>query len=472
MLLSQFGLFFTTVFSCLYTATALSLTGERTLIIYDSNYLNQFYHNENGLDHEHEEAYFEENFAKFLQILETNYFNYTLHDINNNNDSDFQLIKVDTPLYDNVIVFPILKSSLKKGTTPSKSKLFLSSTNLLTFFDNYNGNLMIVTSPNIQNPDTIINTLNQFGIYPAPKNQLVYDYFQDKDTLVVSSSNLINKYVYKLDNGEDDTKYPFFKLGNSSVAKLDNRRQLVPILKASKTSFINPVTSLEKNFESWVTGSQGYLIAGFQGVNNCARLTWLGSTDMLTDLNHEENQYLIENIINWNFNAKSVIKSIGSRHYHAETELNYDDLNYKVNDMINYEIEITEWDGSNWVPFIASDIQFELRQVDPYYRINLTRILSDDNETFATYTTDEFKLPNRHGMFKFITEYERNGLSSIRDEDIRAIRHLANDEYPRSWDITNAWVYLSANVVVITVFIVFIILFLTNTNVPPFKKSN
>ncbi|CAL9729014.1 dolichyl-diphosphooligosaccharide--protein glycosyltransferase subunit Wbp1p [Monosporozyma unispora] len=453
----------------------LSLTGDRTLIIYDSKYINRFYSNNNSnldLDEEDDsvidsEKIFEEKFSQFLCLLESNDYNYKLYDINNGEDEDLQIIKVDDSLYDNVIIFPISKTSLKSGSTPSKGKLLLSSKNLLSFFNDYNGNLMIVTSPDINNAESLTYSLNQFGIYPAPKNQVVRDYFQDNnEKLLVPSSNLLNKYVYTVE-GKDT----IFNLGNSSIAKLDNRAQLVPILKASKTSFI-PSNSQEKKFEPWVVGSQGYLISGFQGVNNNARLIWLGSSDLLCNCNNKVNQDLIENLINWNFNAKSVIKSLNSRHYHSDSKLSYNALNYKVNDLINYEIDITEWDGSKWIPFISNDIQFELRQVDPYYRINLTHKTNVGNKTFAIYTTNDFKLPNRHGMFKFITEYERNGLSSIKDEDIKAIRHLANDEYPRSWEITNDWVYLAANAVVIVSFIAFVILFLTNTNVTPLKKNN
>lgn len=473
MLLNKICLLLSVAFTWFTIVQGLSLSGDRTLIIYDSHYIKKHYSNNNSdldLDDEAMESdkSFVENFSQFLSLLNVNDYKYKLYDINRSDTEDLQLIKVDESLYDNVIVFPILKTSLKKDATSSKGKILLSSKTLLSFFNEYDGNLMIITSPNINNPESITYSLNQFGIYPAPKNQIVQDYFQgDNEKLLVSSSNLLNKYVYTVD-GKDST----FNLGNSSVAKLDNREQLVPILKTSKTSFIPSTLSQEKNFEPWVVDSQGYLISGFQGVNNNARLIWLGSSDLLCNCNHKVNQELIENLINWNFNAKSVIKSIMSRHYHAGNELSYEDLNYKVNDLINYEIDIIEWDGSKWGPFIAEDIQFELRQVDPYYRINLTLVSNNGNGTVAKYTTNNFKLPNRHGMFKFITEYARNGLSTIKDEDIKAIRHLANDEYPRSWEITNAWVYLTANAVVIVSFIAFVILFLTNTNVTSLKKKN
>ena len=470
-------------YTCFWEVYALSITGERTLIIYDSKSIEKLYgieapdvHMEEDVisvdddDENNSNALFNNNFKSFLSLLESNVYSCTLYDVqssNNENNDGIQLTKVDSYLYDNVIIFPILKASLKKGSSTFDNKSLLSSKNLLSFFNDYNGNLMIITSPHINNVGSLTSLLNEFGIFPSPKNQIVKDLFQDKETLLVPSSNLLNKYVYTVDN---DTVY--FNLGESSVARLDNREQLVPILKSSKTSFIE--ASREKNFEPWVTGSQGYLISGFQGVNNNARLVWLGSTNLIDDSTHNINKDLVENLINWTFNAKSVIRVLKSRHYHANTELTYDELNYKINDIIKYEIDITKWDGSQWVPFIAEDIQFELRQVDPYYRINLTRVLDAEtnNNTFARYTTNDFKLPNRHGMFKFLTEYKRNGLSTIKDEDIKAIRHLANDEYPRSWEITNSWVYLAANIVVISSFITFIILFLTNTNITTMKKNN
>ena len=479
-------LFILSIFcTCFLGVSSLSLTGERTLIIYDGNYIKKICDRKDsnihlgddvismGNNEGNEDNLFNDCFKSFLSLLESNEYNYTLYNIQNSEEDTpnrVKLTKMDNSLYDNVIIFPISKTTLKKESSTSENKSLLSSKNLLSFFNDYNGNLMIITSPYTNNVDSLINLLNEFGIFPSPKNQIVKDFFQDKESLLVSSSNLLNKYVYTVSDNNNNNTY--FNLGKSSVARLDNREQLVPILKSSKTSFIE--TTQEKDFEPWVTGSQGYLIAGFQGVNNNARLVWFGSTDLIDNSNYDTNRHLIENLVNWNFNAKSVIKSLKSRHYHAETKLTYDELNYKVNDMIRYEIDITEWNGSKWIPFIADDIQFELRQVDPYYRINLTRIM--DNETndniFARYTTNDFKLPNRHGMFKFLTEYKRNGLSTIKDEDIKAVRHLAYDEYPRSWEITNSWVYLAANLVVISSFIIFVILFLTNTNVTTMKKND
>lgn len=354
--------------------------------------------------------------------------------------------------FDHLIFFPSKTKQLIKEKINAKS--------IIKFFHN-GGNILTITSPK-QLSEPVRIYLNELGIYPSPKNQFLKDNFIDndeKDQLFVSSDQLINKYVYYLN---DENKV--FNFGQSSVAILDNREQIVPIVRSSKTSFINSNKKKLTKKDIWGQGSQTYLTVGFQGLNN-ARTVWVGSLDFFNDLNFIENESFINELINWNFNEKSVLRLNSANHSHVSGE-SYDAKPYKVNDPVEYNISLSQWVNNNWESFSSNDIQFELRQVDPYYRITMQEIKEDEAEDidFTKYTTGPFKLPNRHGMFKFYLDYKRAGLSFIEHSDVKAIRHLANDEYSRSFEITNAWIYLASIFVVIISFISFIIIFLTTNS--------
>jgi hypothetical protein len=57
-------------------------------------------------------------------------------------------------------------------------------------------------------------------------------------------------------------------------------------------------------------------------------------------------------------------------------------------------------------------------------------------------------------------DYQRAGLSYLLDKRIVTVRHLANDEYKRSWLIPNAWVYIASAGFVVVMWLVFVINFL------------
>ena len=72
----------------------------------------------------------------------------------------------------------------------------------------------------------------------------------------------------------------------------------------------------------------------------------------------------------------------------------------------------------------------------------------------------QFTIPDHHGMFTFELDYKRPGLSFLNDKRIVAVRHLANDEYKRSWEITNAWMYVASAGFVVIAWLVFVTIFL------------
>ncbi len=162
----------------------------------------------------------------------------------------------------------------------------------------------------------------------------------------------------------------------------------------------------------------------------------------------------------WVFNEKSVIKSTLIEHSLSDSTNIVNSEIYKVKDNLTYSIFISEWNGENWIPFeVPSNdkIQLEFTMLDPYHRLNLSK--GHTTGVSQEYKTS-FIVPDQHGIFTFYTNYKRSGLSFIEEKRVVTIRHLANDEYTRSWDISNSWVYLTGSIVVIIGWFIFTILFL------------
>ncbi|KAL3228975.1 Dolichyl-diphosphooligosaccharide--protein glycosyltransferase subunit WBP1 [Nakaseomyces bracarensis] len=390
----------------------ISVTGNRTLVVYDDRYakLDDYSNYFDSLKERFE--------VDFVEV----------------SDKGTQVELTDglERSYDNLLVFPVKTKALNKRVSAQK---------LLDFMEQ-GGNVMTVHSPETAT-ESVRVFWTQLGVHPATKGyELVNDF--TKGELDTPLESLNNDVFPKNSAGKK------LVIGKAATALLGANEFIVPVLQAERVS-----QCVKADRKRWSAGPEGYLAVGFQNAIN-ARALWIGSADAFLNSNYESNKEFLNEISKWVFNEKAVIKVVNVAHQHIDGTT-YEERPYKVTDNISYEIALSEWNGKQWVPFERNDVQFELRQIDPYYRITMKAVRGGDKAVI--YSTGDFKLPDRHGMFTFLTDYKRPGLSYIHESDVRAIRHLANDEYPRSWTITNSWVYLSAIYGVICVWIVFVILF-------------
>lgn len=415
-----------------YCVDALSVHGSKTLVIYDDR-LHQL-----------------DEFSTLFHFLSARSFDLEYSPLGNDS-SPIDLYEDETRLYDNLIIFPTKGKTINRKLTVKK---------LLDFF-NDGGDIFAITSPDaVAEPVRLF--LNELGIYPSPKDTKLVDYFQETPNVVkLSSGEVQNVFVFESDTETD------LIFEDSSVVLLDNREQIVPILAAPRTSF-----TVGKSSEPWASGSQGFLIAGFQSLKN-SRVGWIGCTEFLKNHNKGDNGDFIQEFLKWNFREKGFIKIVKSSHSHSDGTP-YEILPYKIKDTVTYEIGVSEWNGEKWVPFLADDLQFELKMIDPYYRLPLVPLKEDEETQY--YTTGEFPLPDHHGVFTFQVDYKRLGVSFVSASDVRAIRHLAHDEYPRSWNITNSRVYLTTIFALIFAWILFVFLFISTSSTSKIvtgdKKNN
>lgn len=362
---------------------------------------------------------------------------YTLGFLEYSNENAF-LVHDNKPLYEHVVFLPsVKKAPAAKGLT-NKHKL-------LEYF-NLGGNILAIGSPEHTVPENVVKFLNEAGIFPAPKGYSVASFFDIGVQL--TNENLVSTRILSL---FESLSY------NGSAALISNNEFLVPILKAPKLSFSSnadgkPLTA----DKTWTNGEQGFLAVGFQALNN-ARAAWIGSIDLATP-----------ELLTWVFQEGKVLKLQFTEHHKTdEPEVENRSL-YRIKDDASYSVGVSELKNDVWVPYTPASeddvLQLSFKMLDPYQRLNLSLVgpISStkngplDTNVFAV----NFTLPDHHGMFTFELDYKREGLSFLSDKKVVAVRHLANDEYKRSWDIPNAWVYIASASAVVISWLLFVLSFL------------
>jgi oligosaccharyltransferase complex subunit beta len=216
---------------------------------------------------------------------------------------------------------------------------------------------------------------------------------------------------------------------------------LLPLLRAPATAFPiekkdGPEAALVEG-GPFVAGEQAKLVSGFQSRVN-SRAVWSGSLDLFSDnfwTEETSNAAFIEDMTKWLFAEKNVVKVLGSRHYKTHDVNKYEHEQYRVGDEVTYELIVTEFDserGGWFAPSSIHDLQLEVTMLDPHLRIplHLSTRFEDRSNSNRTYTAS-FKLPDRHGVFTFLVDHRRQGMSWLEERTQISITPLRHDEYKR-----------------------------------------
>lgn len=359
-------------------------------------------------------------------------------------DDEVLLFYDDFPRFDHLVLLPSLKKAIG-------AKSGLNQHQLLKFI-NEGGNIFAVGGSEASLPEGIRIFLNEVGIYPAPKGYKYIDHFNSKNGVVeLKGDNLIsnNRIVENLNTIE---------YTNGNAALISNNELIQPIIKATKTGYTNKVGQVMSDESTWTFAEQGYLAVGFQALNN-ARLVWVGSIDLLAD----------DSLYKWCFQDTGVIKLQFVQHIKANEPENLNPHLYRIKDQAIYTIGVSEYKDGKWIPFQVKNedeqLQLSFKMLDPYQRLNLSPLgpvssteNSSELDAYAYFVN--FTVPDHHGMFTFELDYKRNGLSYILDKKVVTVRHLANDEFKRSWDISNSWLYIASTVLVIFAWFSFVVSYL------------
>ncbi|KAJ1735532.1 oligosaccharyl transferase glycoprotein complex, beta subunit [Coemansia sp. Benny D160-2] len=204
---------------------------------------------------------------------------------------------------------------------------------------------------------------------------------------------------------------------------------LVPLLSAARTTYSGKDALADGTVAS---GQALGLVSVFQARGN-ARVAVSGGVSLFTDAllqrAGDANRQFVDDVLQWTFQEKAVLRSTGHRHFLEATGERPE--HYRINNEIVYEIDLSEYHDDAWHAYgSADDVQFEATMLDPLIRATLNRTKAADGASAATYR-GRFRLPDRYGTFTFRVNYKRTGLSNVDVRDTVGIWPLRHDEYPR-----------------------------------------
>ncbi|KAJ1664998.1 oligosaccharyl transferase glycoprotein complex, beta subunit [Coemansia sp. RSA 1813] len=240
---------------------------------------------------------------------------------------------------------------------------------------------------------------------------------------------------------------------------------LVPLLTASRTTY-----SGKKDASGEASVSSGKslgLVSVFQTRSN-ARVAVTGGVTLFSDALIQRagdgNRQFVDDILQWTFQEKAVLRETAHRHYLAATGERPE--HYRINNEIVYEVDLSVYHDDAWHAYAADDVQFEATMLDPYIRATLNRTRAADPT--ATYRGD-IRLPDRYGTFTFRVNYKRTGFSNVDVADTVGIWPLRHDEYPRF--LLAAYPYYAGSLVMVVGFLMLCMAWLWSAEPSKAKKA-
>ncbi|CAL5354256.1 unnamed protein product [Camellia sinensis] len=76
------------------------------------------------------------------------------------------------------------------------------------------------------------------------------------------------------------------------------------------------------------------------------------------------NEQFVTELSKWVFHERGHLEAVNVRH-HKVGEIDEPAI-YRINDDLEYSIEIFEWSGTNWEPYVSNDVQVQFYMMSPY----------------------------------------------------------------------------------------------------------
>eukprot|EP01018_Ginkgo_biloba_P031921 Gb_28463 [translate_table: standard] len=253
----------------------------------------------------------------------------------------------------------------------------------------------------------------------------------DRDHTVIVSDDVIDSKVIL---GEEKLKAPVLFRGIAHSLNPANSLVL-KVLSASPSAYsANPSADLSS--PPALIGSSISLVSVVQARNN-ARVLISGSLDLFSNkffkspvqkfgdsVEHAKcgNEQFVSELSKWVFHERGHLKAVNVQHHKVgETG---EPAMYRISDHLEYSVEIYEWTGKNWKPYVADDVQVQFYMMSPY----VLKTLSHNNK--GLYSTS-FQVPDVYGVFQFKIEYQRLGYTSLSLSKQIPVRPFRHNEYER-----------------------------------------
>ncbi|KAI0700549.1 dolichyl-diphosphooligosaccharide-protein glycosyltransferase [Cerioporus squamosus] len=401
-----------------------------------------------------------ENFSIFFGDLEKKGYQLTFR---SPKDATPEVIKDGVAQFAHVVVFAPNTKSFAADITPQSLVSLLSK----------NTNLLLALSPK-QTP--LSSLASEFSLILPPPGTPLISHFPKRDT----PATVIPVDVSPAHDIITPNLPPVWFSGVPQA--LGNNPMLVPLLKAPAQAFASDadsdkgadalVEAAEKSGEGLWAGSSLSLVTGFQTLSN-ARATWLGGVDMFSDefVNKEVskgvksgNRQFASDVTAWTFQESHVLRIDSVEHHRVNETLPRE--TYTINDRVTYTTYISKYnpDLDLWEPYSGiKDLQLEFTMLDPHIRTSLPPVAGEPGKYSVT-----FRVPDRHGVFKFVIDYKRKGWTYLTSSTVVPVVPPRHDEYPRF--LSAAWPYYAGAFSTSAAFVLFVALWLAGDDREP-KKS-
>ncbi|TQS34274.1 hypothetical protein Golomagni_05350 [Golovinomyces magnicellulatus] len=357
--------------------------------------------------------------------------------------------------------------------------------NALLEFVNKDGNIMVATSSTTPLSTSLAALLAELDItLPVERTNTVVDHFnydtiaspEEHNVLVVDTPAAIRpgaKNYYEIPGS-------VLAVPNVAGHLLGNSQLLTPVLRAPSTAYsYNPKEQAEviEADELFAAGRQLGLVSVAQA-RNSARVAVVGSAEMLQDKWFDtkvskvggkkvttENREFARRVSGWTFKEIGVVR-VNDVEHHLKGDNETNPSIYRIKNEVSYYISMSEYVWDKWTAYVAPEgdsVQLEFSMLSPFHRLNLKQKATTADA--AVYSTS-FVLPDQHGIFNFLVNYKRPFLTSIEEKRTVSVRHMAHDEWPRSYVISGAWPWISGIFATITGFLGFCALWMYSKPTP------
>ncbi|KAL2905608.1 Dolichyl-diphosphooligosaccharide--protein glycosyltransferase 48 kDa subunit [Bienertia sinuspersici] len=369
-------------------------------------------------------------------------------------DRNIALQRYGRYLYDSLILFSPSADSIGDGSLKLKD--------VMDFVDSGHD---LILAANANASDFVRNVASECGAdFEDDTAAVVIDHTSysvseiDGDHSLIASDTFIKSDVIF---GRENIEAPvlFRGIGHSVNAASS---LVLKVLSASPAAYsANPNSKLSK--PPVLTGTSISLVSVVQARNN-ARVLISGSLDMFSDrffrssvekagstykYKKSGNEQFLMELSKWILHERGHLKAVNIRH-HRLGETNEPSI-YRINDDLEFSVEIYEWSGTRWEPYVADDVQVQFYMMSPY----VLKTLSNDKK--GLYYTS-FKVPDVYGVFQFKVEYQRLGYTSLSLSKQIPVRPFKHDEYERF--IPVAFPYYGGSFSTMAAFFIFSILYL------------
>ncbi|EFP74210.1 uncharacterized protein PGTG_00166 [Puccinia graminis f. sp. tritici CRL 75-36-700-3] len=244
---------------------------------------------------------------------------------------------------------------------------------------------------------------------------------------------------------------------------------LMSVLRASPLAYSAEAKSKESDPNPFIIGDEIGLVSAFQ-TKKQSRILFVGSLDffsdqfMTTELTLPDgkktstgNRKVVDHLTKWVMQESGVLRIVSVTHSKVGGEP--EPPRYRVNEQIEYKVDVQMLQNGRWGPCPLKDLQLEFTMLDPHLRVTLTPTKSPKG-THTTYST-VFRAPDRHGVFTFKLDYRRRTGYTHLEKGIQvSVTPLEHDQYERF--IFGAYPYYLGTLSVLASFLLFSFVWLTH----------